>query len=689
MNTPRRAQLSFALLACLPALAFSQAAVTVDATTPLHDISGAHLGLNTTLWDPELATIGTRDRVYDAGVGLFRIPGGSVSDEYHWLTNTSRDNTWKWSSGFDKSSWLLLNTPAWNGGMTGMVTLNYGSGTPEEAAAWVAYANFPAGLEGQAGDVAIGVDSPTPGTGSVPARDWLTAGHWANLRAATPLTNDDGFNFLRQGRALPIDIHLWEVGNENYGNWEFDLQAPAQNAVTYATRARQYIEKIHAVDYRAHVGVVVVTGNQYNNWTAQVLGTLNTLGTKPDFVIYHRYEQGPGGESDAGLLQAAKTWAADIADLRAKLNTAFGTSGAAAIEIYVTENNSVYSDPGKQSTSLVNGLFLADSVASVMNTEASGFVWWDLRNGPPANNQGEKAGLYGWRTWGDYGILSTPSTGGATDYYTAYPGYYALKLLQFFARSGDQIVQATSNDPLLSVYAARRGLFTNVLVINKDPANARTANFTLTGVGNSSTDNFIYSYGKPNDDASRPNGVGCRDITRVPITRNGNTVAATFASYSISVISFGSPQPALTTVGPVIVTQPAAGSVTAGASATFTSGATGCPVPTYRWQRAPAGSTTFTDLADGGGYSGTDTATLSISATTTVMNGDQFRLAANVGGAFAWSNAATLSVAAAPAPPAPPPNPPSGGGGGGGGGVDLWLIAVFIGLVLRRSTMRA
>src|SRR6185436_12359518 len=138
-------------------------------------------------------------------------------------------------------------------------------------------------------------------------------------------------------------------------------------------------------------------------------------------------------------------------------------------------------------------------------------------------------------------------------------------------------------------------------------------------------------------------------------------------------------------------TQPAASSVTAGASATFTSGATGCPVPTYRWQRAPAGSTTFTDLADGGGYSGTDTATLSISATTTALNGDQFRLAANVGGAFAWSNAATLSVAAAPAPPAPPPNPPSGGGGGGGGGggIDLWLIAAFIGLVLRRSTMRA
>src|SRR6185436_13428975 len=247
MSSPRRAAFTISLLACVPALAFAQATVTVDATQVLHVASSLHFGLNTALWDPELATTGTVDRVSDAGIGLFRLPGGSLSDEYHWLTNTSRDNTWKWSSGFDKSSWLLRNSP----GAFGMITVNYGSGTPEEAAAWVAYTNFPAGLEGVAGDVAIGPDSPTPGAGSVPSRDWLSAGHWANLRAATPLANDDGLNFLRISRALPMTVYLWEVGNENYGGWEFDLQSPAQGPVTYATRAKQYIDKIHAVDYHA------------------------------------------------------------------------------------------------------------------------------------------------------------------------------------------------------------------------------------------------------------------------------------------------------------------------------------------------------------------------------------------------------------------------------------------------------
>jgi alpha-L-arabinofuranosidase len=661
----------------LPAIAGAQANVQVDANTVVR-ASIPLYGVNTTIWDPEMATAQTFDLLTEAGISFLRLPGGSLSDEYHWLTNTSRDNTWKWASGFDKSSWLLLNR---NG--TGMVTVNYGSGTPEEAAAWVAYANFEAGTEGDAGDVDIGIDSPAPGAGSVPARNWMTARHWANLRAATPLTVDDGLNFLRLGRTQPMDIPYWEVGNENYGSWEFDLQAVPQDPVTYATRARAYIDAIHAVDPSARVGVVVVTGDQYNNWTSTVLDTLDTLGTRPDFVIYHRYEQGPGSESDAALLQAASSWPNDIADIRAKLVAAFGATDAAAIEIHVTENNSVYTSPGKQSTSLVNGLFLADSLGQVMKTETAAFAWWALRNGPPEDSN-NSASLYGWRNYGDYGILSTPSDGGSSSYYEAYPTYYAFKLMKFFASSNNSIVAATSDDDLLSVFAASSIYGTNILVINKDPDDSRSANFTLSGV-TPGTETYVFSYGKANDDAARPDGTGCRDIVRTPITVTGNTFTASFEPYSMSVISLNSPQPALTESGPVFVAQPVDDTVTAGAAATFTGGARGCPAPSYRWQRAPAGSSTFTDLEDGGSYSGTGTMTLTVSGTTTAMDGDQFRLVANVGGAFEQTAAAELSVTAAPQPPA---NPPSSGGGGGGGGLDLLLLAALAGLTFRRRNPR-
>ena len=41
-----------------------------------------------------------------------------------------------------------------------MITVNYGTGTPQEAAAWVAYANFPTS---GGSDVTLGMDNPAPG----------------------------------------------------------------------------------------------------------------------------------------------------------------------------------------------------------------------------------------------------------------------------------------------------------------------------------------------------------------------------------------------------------------------------------------------------------------------------------------------------------------------------------------------
>ena len=52
-----------------------------------------------------------------------------------------------------------------------------------------------------------------------------------------------------------------------------------------------------------------------------------SLGVTPDFLIYHRYEQAPGQESDAELLQCRPTWPNDAADLRQQLSDYLGTAG--------------------------------------------------------------------------------------------------------------------------------------------------------------------------------------------------------------------------------------------------------------------------------------------------------------------------------------------------------------------------
>lgn len=675
----RRALLSswaaaFLLLIVQPAQAQT---VTVDvrASTAVRTVDERIFGVNAVIWDPEVASAQTQQLVRDAGIRIIRVPGGSLSNVYHWSTNTSDGQTWKWSSGFDKLSQLILgaNTQAF-------VSVNYGTGTPEEAAAWVAYAN----AETTGTDVAIGTD--------VKGTDWKTSHYWASLRAASPLATDDGYNFLRIARAEPIGIAHWEIGNENYGDWEEDQQAVAHDPATYGTRAVQYMAKMRSVDPAIEVGVVAVRSGEYNGWTRTLLTTLKDAGATPDFLIYHRYDQAPGAETDAGLLQSAKSWGDDAANLRQLLTDNLGAD-AAQVELMVTENNSVYTNPGKQSTSLVNGLFLADSVGNLLQTEFNALTWWDLRNASPIDQSTREllgnmsSSLYGWRAFGDYGMLSTPGTTSsavqlATSYYDKYPTYYAMKLLSYFARGRDQVVSTTSSNPLLAVYAVKRDSESSLrlLVINKSPTSRLTGNFDIEGFTAPAVAN-MYSYGIPNDDAAKPNGTGCPDISGATLTVSG-AVTVAFEPYSINVVTLGGDALPIVTGPPTITTQPAAGTVTSGQSASFSVKAAACKTPTYQWQRQAAGTTTWTDVANA-----TDSS-VSVTNTTTAMSGDQFRVVVSNADGSATSTAATLTVNAAPTPPTTGGG--NTGGGGGGGGAFSWLLLALAGLRARhfRRTAR-
>ena len=72
-----------------------------------------------------------------------------------------------------------------------------------------------------------------------------------------------------------------------------------------------------------------------------------------DFVFAHWYAQEPGNESDAGLLAATRGIASTISTLRSEIKQYCG-SHARAVQIMITETNSVSSKPGKQTVSLVD-----------------------------------------------------------------------------------------------------------------------------------------------------------------------------------------------------------------------------------------------------------------------------------------------------------------------------------------------
>ena len=598
-GTRIRAAALLALLSAgttLAGVGSNTANLAVDATQVIRTVDDRVFGINTAIWDGYLDTPASVTLLTAAGTRALRFPGGGSADVYTW-SESDTDH---------------FATVAQGIGAKVFITVNYGTGTPQQAAAWVQYAN-------------------------------VTKGY--------------GFKY-------------WEVGNENYGTWESDNNVPANDPSEYARRFVQYYNAMKAVDPTIKVGAVTPTTTEGVNsgsyeypgeavinpvtklkdqtWTGILLSSLKAAGVAPDFLICHRYEQNAGQESDAYLLQAADSaqsgWAADASLLRTALNDYLGAA-AAGVEICSTENNSVHNDPGKQTTNLVNGLYLADSVGSLLQTEINSLVWWDLRNGP-ASGGNNSASLYGWRNFNDYGVLATGSGSGALDYpplNTPFPPYYVAKLLSNFAGGGDTVVKASSSSALLAFYAVERlnGTLT-LLVINKDPSNPWTGNVSVAGFL-PATSATVYSYGEPQDTAAQtePPGNPAVDVQQAAMSVPSASFSATFAPYSATVIAI----PALTP--PSITTPPASQTVNAGSTVVFTAAAPGAT--SYQW---------FLDgvlLGDTAGgtsdvISGAAGPQLVITGATQASAGNYTVVAANAAGSSPPSGAAGLQVSSSPNP---------------------------------------
>jgi alpha-L-arabinofuranosidase len=518
------------------------AVVTVNAAQVVRAVNPHVLGVNLAWWDTQLPTARTRQMVQDAGLNFFRFPGGSSSDEFHFSDPPSYNGK--------GTAATFANFIASVGGQ-GVVTLNYGTGSPQEAAAWLAYLNAD-----PSNATVIGPGQHWNAASNTWVRkDWKTAGYWASLRAAAPLAVDDGLNFLRIRRPAPFALHYFEVGNEEYGSWETDRHGQGgdtglpHDPATYAKFAKQFADVAAQIDPSISIGIDSGSVGTDNDWTARVLRAGQSLGFVPGFISDHLYMQGPGSESDSFLLNQTVTgtgqsatdprnWRNRAANYRALLNRNLGTAAAAKVELLATEYNSVYSNPGKQTTSLVNGLFAADSIGSLLQTEYNGANFWDLRNGWDAGNN-NSASLYGWRQAGDYGMLgSGPGPLPSTGTYVPYPTYFAHQLASKVVLGGESVVSASADNTLLSAYAVRQadgGL--DLLVINKSPTADLTQQVQLQNYRPSAAAR-VWQYGKAEDTAQSRTADGSASPTSTDATLalNASSFSYTFPSYSMTVI---------------------------------------------------------------------------------------------------------------------------------------------------------
>ncbi len=509
-------------------------AVTVNATSSLGVIPATAFGINTAIWDGNLLDAAVINSVSSVGITAMRYPGGSTADDYNWQTNSvvpGQNSYANPNNGFD--AFVSLAKKA---GTTPILTVNYGSnatgnggGTPAFAASWVQYANI------------------THGYG----------------------------------------IKYWEIGNEVYGNgeygssWETDLHA-AHDPTTYGSNVVQFAAAMKAVDPTIKIGAVLTApGNwpdgQSPDWNSNVLAR---CGSVIDFVIVHWYPESPGSETDQGLLAAPQNGFAGspgIIAMTAKLRSLisqYGGKNASSIQIMVTETNSVAYNPGKQTVSIVNAMFAADTLLTWVENGVANVDVWDLHNGSVGGNV--SSSLYGSATYGDYGILSAGNSGEpAAD--TPFPTYYGIGMLSILGRPGDRLIGAISTSSLLSAHAALQADGNlALLLINKDPSNATSAAVSVSGYIPAAS-GTAYRYGAAGG-----------AISSATLTGLGSSFTVATAPYSLTTVLL---TPAMSPIA-----TPSFSLTASPASLSVTQGATGSSTITVAPSGGFKGSVTFTAL---------------------------------------------------------------------------------------------
>jgi alpha-L-arabinofuranosidase len=514
------------------------ALISVNAAQVVRAVDTQLLGANVAWYDSALNTSQTQQMVQAAGLTMFRFPGGSSSDDFHFNQTPTYGG-----EGTDASMAQFVSSVSG----VGMATVDYGSGSPQEAAAFLAY------LNGSVSDTtAIGVGQEwNDATSAWQQVDWKSAGYWASLRASAPLAQDDGLNFLRLDHTAPFDVHYWEIGNEEYGSWETDHHPLQHDPATYIAFAKQFASYAAKIDPTVSIGLDVGSPGDFNNWTANILEQSASQGLTVGFLSDHNYVQAPGSESDPYLLLDTVTdntsdpddpgnpydWSVRAADYENLLTEYLGAAGK-DVELLATEFNSVYSNPGKQSTSLVNGLFVADSLGSLLETPYDGALVWDLRNSYSTSGNNASS-LYGWRQGGDYGLLGSPGgTAPSSGAYVPYPTYFAEELASKIIEAGGSVVQTSSSDPNLTAYTVLEANgHLELLVINKSAAGALTGQFQIANFSPDSQAQ-VWQYGEAQDTAQSQTSDGHAALaeTSVNLTLSGSSFTEQFPAYSMTVL---------------------------------------------------------------------------------------------------------------------------------------------------------
>jgi hypothetical protein len=534
------------------ALSVVDATVQIDTTLPLATVPQNFFGMHTSVYDDKLSDVAALPALLQGtGITTLRYPGGSYADRYHWAQHSLTPLYGSTAPACD-----LVNGPVFEGtlaagadfgsfaktlqatGTQAVITVNYGTSTsdsrgsvtagntgvpnqcsepnmagqPQEAAAWVAYANGSPSNVQRIGLDAIGFD-------------WKTVGFWAGLRAASPLAVDDGYNFLRINQAAPIGIKYWEIGNEMYyngwagnRNFEADLHAPyiypggylggqdydsrdqlqALSPTAYGQNAIPFIQAMKTVDPTILVGVDFASPGATDpiplNWNPDLAHAACANGMF-DLAIIHYYPGTWLAVQPGELLSLPQSDIPRVfAGIQANL-AQYCPANASAIKFILSET-SPNGDLAPGFPQPVIGLFALNDYLTSLKTGIVNIDWLEMHNGTYLDES------------------ENPD-----------PAYYGLELAHLLAGVGDKLVSANSSSgTVLSWATLKANGQKGVLLVNANPAQSAVVQVTVAGsaLGTTATQ---YSYGVATTQTSTA-------LSGSAFTVSGNTFNVTVPAYT-------------------------------------------------------------------------------------------------------------------------------------------------------------
>ena len=481
--------------------------VTVDRSNVITKIPRSIAGNNANIWMSQMVTEPLlMDHLTTLHPHIIRFPGGSLSDVYFWnapVNNPPADapatlvlangssvaagywfgtNTQNWTCSVDNYYNMLQQTSN-----KGMITVNYG------------YARYGTGINPVAKAAHL-------------AADWVR--------------HDNG------------RTKYWEIGNENFGDWEAgyrinitnnkDGQPEYISGLLYGQHFKVFADSMRKaaqeIGKSIYIGAVINESAPQNWWTPTATnwntGLFTGAGDSPDFYIAHSYYTPYQTNANADLILSTPETVTQT--MMNYMKQSLTNAGLSHKPIALTEFN-IFSTGSKQQVSNVNGLHAVMVIGEALKNKFGMTARWDLANG--------------WDGGNDHGMFNIGDEPDGVPKWNPRPAYYYM---YFFNKMlGDRLVLSTPQSSSIVSYASSFSSGeTSVALMNKSSSPV-TVNVV---VKNFKAGNSFYYYklngGADNGEFSRHvfvNGIGSPHASGGPSTYKNINPYKTSAANGITV----------------------------------------------------------------------------------------------------------------------------------------------------------